>query len=70
MNIGKAITQSYSKSKRCMILKMCFPILRVFKHYNFSESTLTIYIVLLFLLYAAPPYGIGIGAFDGVTRST
>ena len=36
MNIGKAIIQGYGKSKPNWILKMCSPILRVFKHHSFS----------------------------------
>ena len=48
MNIGKAITQSYSKSKPSWILAMCSLILRVFKHYSFVSNDNTFNVVKLF----------------------
>ena len=49
MNIGKAITQGYNKSKPSWILTMCSLILRVFEHYSFSEQRfLTLNVVELF----------------------
>ena len=52
MNIGKAITRGYSKSKPSWILVMCFLTLRVFEHYSFVSSfNFKCYRVILLLEY-------------------